>query len=113
MNGCSTAPLADFASHPIAQELKDETNYYGDNLDKKVYNDLRDSRGYTNELDKPSQNDSKMTITSKLKNALAKKMRLRVWGYTNDEYLYMQQDGALTLKYKTYTIKSQYEELEA
>ena len=42
-----------------------------------------------------------------------KNMRLRVWGYKNGEYIYMQQDGALTIKYKTYTIKSQYEELEA
>ena len=33
-------------------------------------------------------------------------MRLRVWGYTKDEYLYMLTDGSLTLKYKTYTIKS-------
>ena len=52
-----------------------------------------------------------MKITIELKNALAKKMRLRVWGYTNGKYLHMQQDGALALKYKTYTIKSQYEEL--
>ena len=32
-------------------------------------------------------------------------MRLRVWGYTNGECLYMLTDGSLTLKYKTYTIK--------
>ena len=38
-----------------------------------VYLDLCDSRGYTNELDKPTQNYSKMTITIQLKNALAKK----------------------------------------
>ena len=106
-----TAPLKDFASNPIVQEVKDESDYFSDDSDKKVYVDLRDSGGYTNELDKASQNDSKMTITIELKNALAKKMRLRVWGYTNGKYLHMQQDGALALKYKTYTIKSQYEEL--
>ena len=33
-------------------------------------------------------------------------MRLRVWGYTNGEYLYMLYDGNVMLKYKTYTIKS-------
>ena len=32
-------------------------------------------------------------------------MRLRVWGYTNGEYLYMLVDSSLKLKYKTYTIK--------
>ena len=112
-NGCSTAPLTDFASHPIAQELKDKTDYYGDDSDEKVYVDLCDSREYTNELDTSSRNNLKMTITIELKNTLAKKIRLRVWGYTNGEYLYMQQDRALTLKYKTYTMKSQYEVLEA
>ena len=40
-------------------------------------------------------------------------MRLRVWGYTNREYLYMLQDGSLMLKYKTYTIKSLDDALEA
>ena len=39
-------------------------------------------------------------------------MRLRVWGYSNGEYLYMLIDGNLTLKYKTYTKKSQDDELE-
>ena len=107
------APLTDFVSNPIAQVLKDESDYFRDDSDENVYVDLRDSRGFTNELDKPSQNDSKMMITIHLKNVLTKKMRLRVWGYTNGQYLYMQQDGALTLKYKTYAIKSQYKKVEA
>ena len=40
-------------------------------------------------------------------------MRLRVCTYTNGEYIYLLHDGSLTLKYKTYTTKLQYEELEA
>ena len=39
-------------------------------------------------------------------------MRLRIWRYTNREYLYMLVDGGLTLKYKTYTIKLQDDALE-
>ena len=39
-------------------------------------------------------------------------MRLIIWRYSNGEYLYMLVDGNLTLKYKTYTIKSQDDELE-
>ena len=39
-------------------------------------------------------------------------MRLRVWGYAKGEYLYMLTDGGLTLKYKTYTIKSLDDALE-
>ena len=41
-----------------------------------------------------------------------KKMRLRVWGYSNSEYLYMLTDGNLTLKYKRYTKKWQDHDLE-
>ena len=40
-------------------------------------------------------------------------MRLRIWGYTNGEYIYLLNEGSSTLNYKTYTLKSQYEELES
>ena len=53
-----------------------------------------------------------MTITIETKQSLTKKMRLRVWGYTNGEFIYLLNDGSLTLKCKTYTLKSQDEELE-
>ena len=81
------------------------------NLMKKSI--LRDSLGYTDETEKPSKNDSKLNVTIELRNLLAKKMSPRVWGSTNSEYLYMLTDGGLTLKYKTYTIKSLDDGLEA
>ena len=62
---------------------------------------------------KPSRNGSKLSKEIELKNSLAHKMKLWVWGYTNGEYLSMLVDGRLTLKYKTYTIKSQDDALEA
>ena len=68
---------------------------------------------YTNEIEKQSRNDSKMTINIELKNSLSKKMRLMVSGYTNGKYLYLLLDGGLTLKYKIYTIKSEADELES
>ena len=40
-------------------------------------------------------------------------MRLRVWDYTNGEYLYMLLDEGLMLKYKTDAIKSLDDALEA
>ena len=40
-------------------------------------------------------------------------MRLTVWGYTNGEYFYMLTNGNLILKYKTYTVKSVDNALEA
>ena len=112
-NGCSTAPVTDFMNNPIAQELKKENEYFSNKFDERLYIDLRPSHGYTDELEKPTRNDSKMTITIETKTSLAKKMRLRVWGYINGEYIYLQHDGSLTLKYKKYTLRSQYEELES
>lgn len=73
---------------------------------------MRDILGYTNEVVKSGRNDSKLTLTIELKSALIKKMRLRVWGYTNGKYLYMLVHGGLTLKCKAYTIKSQDDALE-
>ena len=111
-NGYSTAPVTDFINNPIAQELK-KIEYFSDRFDERLYVDLRTRRGYTDELEKPTRNNSKMTITIETKTPLIKKMRLRVWGYTNGEYIYLQHDGSLALQYKTYTLRSQHEELES
>ena len=80
---------------------------------ERVYIGLRDSLRYTNEMERPSRNDSKLKLTIETKIYLTKKMRLRVWSFTNGEYLYMLHDGTLMLKYKTYTIKSLDDALEA
>ena len=78
---------------------------FGNKSDVKIYIDLCDSLRYTDEIEKLSRNYSKLNVRIELRNPLAKKMRLRVLGYTNGEYFYMLTDGSLTLKYKTYTIK--------
>ena len=111
-NGCSAAPLADFMNNPVAQELKNETHYFANDSDERIYVDLRQAKGYTREIEKPERNDSKMTITIETRQSLSKKMRLRIWGYTNGKYMYLL-NGSLTLKYKTYTLKSKCEELES
>ena len=100
-------------NNPIAQELKKESEYFSDKFDERLYVDLRPSHAYTDELEKSIKNESKMTIMIETKRPLVKKMRLRVWGYTSGEYIYLQHDGSLTLKYKTYKLRSQYEELES
>ena len=66
-----------------------------------------------NEIEKPSRNNSKMTINIEMKHLSLKKMRLRVWECTNGKYLYMLLDGGLTLKYKTYTTKSEEDEFDS
>ena len=101
-NGYSAVLISDYINNPTFQELPVEKDYFGNNSDERVYIEFRDSLGYTNEIEKPSRNDSKLTLTIELKSALTKKMMLRVWRYTNNEYLYMLADGGLTLKYKAY-----------
>ena len=93
-------------NNPITQELIKENEYFCDKFDERLHVDLRPSHGYTEELEKPTRNDSKMTITIETKIPLVKKMRLRVWGYTSGEYIYLQHYGSLTLKYQTYTLRS-------
>ena len=83
----SAAPLSDYINNPVFQELLFKSDYFGNKSDEKVYIDLRDCLGHTNKIEKPNRNDSKLTVTIELKNALTHKMRLRVWGYTNVEYL--------------------------
>ena len=94
-----------------SSRTKEENEYFADASNERLYIDLRQSHGYTDELEKPSRNDSKITISIETKAALAKKMRLR--DYTNGEYIYLLHDGSLSLKYKTYTLRSQYKELES
>ena len=101
-NGYSAVLISDYINNPTFQELPVEKDYFGNDSDERVYIEFRDSLGYTNETEKPSRNDSKLTLTIELKSALTKKMMLRVWRYTNNEYLYMLADGGLTLKYKAY-----------
>ena len=49
--------------------------------DERIHIDLRDSRGYTKEIEKLSRNDSKLVLKVELKNQLLIKIRLRVWGF--------------------------------
>ena len=75
-NRHTAAPISDF-----------ESEFFGNKSNEKVYIDLQDSPWYTDEIEKLSRNDSKLNVTIELKNALTKKMRLRVWEYTIGEYL--------------------------
>ena len=77
-DGYSVAPISNYINNPVFQKLLLEPDYLGAKSDEKVYIDLRDSLGYAIKTEKPSRNNSKLTITIELKNALAHKIRLRV-----------------------------------
>ena len=75
-DGYSAAPISDYINNPVFQEPLLKSDYFGNKFDKKKYIDLRDSLGYTNEIEKLIRNDSKLTVTIELKNAIMHKMRL-------------------------------------
>ena len=72
---CSTAPLSEYANIEIFQELPKGQKYFTE-TDKKLYIDMRRSKGYMDELEKLMQDDSDITLTVKLKRADTKKLRL-------------------------------------
>ena len=59
---------------------------YFASADKKIFIDLRCSKGYTNEIEKLNRDDSDLSVTTTLKNGARKKMRLHVTGYYQGEY---------------------------
>ena len=86
--GSSIAPLWDYVQNPIYQELSAMSEYFA-SADEKIFIDLRRGKGYTDEIEKLNRDDSNLSVTITLKNAAAKKMRLRVTGYYEGEYLYL------------------------
>ena len=108
--GCSVGPLTQYANNEIYKELIKYENYYSKlKSDEKLYVDLRRGRGYSNELERIVRNDSSLTLTITLKNAAVKKMRLRVVGYYQGEYIYSMTSLGLLLSYKDYGIVAQNE----
>ena len=67
------SPLTQYVNSQVFQELPDKIEYFADQSDKGIYTDLRDSLGYTNEIENPHGNDSKLTLTIKFKDCLDKK----------------------------------------
>ena len=73
----------------------------------KLYLDLRQSKGYTDELEKLSKDDSYLTLTVKLQDPDDKTMRLKVTGYFQGEYYNKLFDKCLLIMYKDYVISKQ------
>ena len=70
--GYSAAPLIQYKNNKIKQELAKERYYFGDNADKRLYIDMRCSKGYTDELEILTHDDGGVALTMKLKQVAAK-----------------------------------------
>ena len=98
--GCTIAPLTDYTNNEIYQDLADK--YFSS--DEKMYIDLRRSKGYTDELESLTRNDNRLTLTVMLKDAVAKKIRLRFTRYSQGEYYFALSLRILIMQYKNYGI---------
>ena len=103
-DGCSTAPLMQYKNNEIYQEITEEDKFADNETDDRIYIDMRRSKGYTDELEKLNRDDSGLAVTIGLKEAAAKKLRLRITGYSQAEYWYLFSNKGYIMSYKNYNI---------
>ena len=72
--------------------------------DDRILIDMRRSKGYTDELKKLNCDDSGIAVTVALKKTAAKKMRLRITGFSQAEYWYLLSNKGYIMSYKNYNI---------
>ena len=72
--------------------------------DDRILIDMRRSKGYTDELEKLNRDDSGIAVTVALKNRAAKKLRLRITGFSQAEYWYLLSNKGYIMSYKNYNI---------
>ena len=104
-NGCSTAPLSQYRSYEIFQEIATEENYTTANTDDRIVTDLRRNKGYTDELERITRDDSGLGVVVTLKKATAKNMRLV--GYSRAEYWLAFSNKSYIMSYQNYNISKE------
>ena len=102
--GCSSVPLAQYKSNKIYQEITTEDGFTTNNKDDRIYIDMRRSKGSTDESAKINRDDSGLAVIITFKEAPAKKLRLRVTGFSQAEYWYLLSNKGYVMSYKNYTI---------
>ena len=106
-NRCSTAPLSQYKSNEIFQEIATEENYTTANTDDRILIDLWRSKDYTDELEKITRDNSGLGVIVTLKKAAAKKIRLRIVGYSQAEYWLAFSDKGYMMSYQNYNISKE------
>ena len=72
---------------------------------KKIFIDMRRSKGYTDKLEELSRNDADIDLKILLTKVAEKKMRLKVLAYSQAEYWYAITNRGKVFTYKNYSIK--------
>ena len=84
--------------------MTEEDEFTTNSKDDRILIDMRRSKGYTNELEKLNCDDSGLAVVITLKEAAAKKLRLRVTGFSQAEYWYLLSNKGYIMSSKNYDI---------
>ena len=84
--------------------MREEDQFTANSTDDRILIDLRRSKGYTDELEKLNRDDSGLAVVITLKEVAAKKLRLRVTGFSQAEYWYLLSNKGYIMSYKNYNI---------
>ena len=103
-NGCSSVLLMQYINNEIYQEMSDEDKFADNERDDRSYIDIRRSKGYTDELKKINRDDSGVALHIKLKEAAAKKLKIRITDFSQAEYWYVLSNKGYVICYKNYNI---------
>ena len=87
--GLSSASLTQYKNNKIYQEMTQEDEFTTNDKDDRIVIDMRRSKRYTYELEKLNRDDSGIAVDITFKEATAKKLRLRVTGFSQTEYWYL------------------------
>ena len=68
---------------------------------------MQRSQGYSDELEKLTRDESGLAVVINLKEAVKKKMRLRIVGYSQAEYWYALSNKGYIISYKNYNISKE------
>ena len=102
--GCSSVPLTQYKNNEIYQEMTEGDEFTTNNRDDRILINMRRSKGYTNELEKLNRDDSGLAVVINFKEVAAKKLRLRVTGFSQTEYWYLLSNKGYIMSYKNYNI---------
>ena len=105
-NSCNTAPLSQYENNEIYQEITTEENCTTANTDDRILIDLQRSKGYTDELEKITRDDSGLGVVVTLEKT-ATKMRLRIVGYSQAEYWLTFLNKGYIMSYQNYNISKE------
>ena len=87
--GFSSVSLTHYRNNEIYQEMTEEDEFITNSRDDRILTDMRRSKKYTDKLEKLNRDDSGLAVVITLKEATAKKLRLRVTDFSQTEYWYL------------------------